>query len=73
MDKGRSLWDDAWDSLRRNRAAMTALGVMGFVVALLLFAPIPYVDVTSSWRLRSKWQRIAISAAPVRSFTSSFL
>ena len=32
-------------------------------VALLLFAPIPYVDVTSSWRLRSKWARIHIAAA----------
>ncbi|MDA1050019.1 MAG: HlyD family efflux transporter periplasmic adaptor subunit [Planctomycetota bacterium] len=39
----------------------------GFVreagVAFLLFAPIPYVDVTSSWRLRSKWARIHIAAA----------
>ena len=33
----------------------------GFV--FILFAPIPYVDVTSSWRMPSKWQRIAISAA----------
>lgn len=32
-------------------------------VAFLLFAPIPYVDVTSSWRLRSKWQRIHVAAA----------
>lgn len=32
-------------------------------VAFLLFAPIPYVDVTSSWRLRSKWARIHIAAA----------
>lgn len=32
-------------------------------VALLLLAPIPYVDVTSSWRLRSKWARIHIAAA----------
>jgi putative peptide zinc metalloprotease protein len=32
-------------------------------VAMLLFAPIPYVDVTSSWRLRSKWARIHIAAA----------
>ena len=31
-------------------------------VAFLLFAPIPYVDVTSSWRLRSKWARIHIAA-----------
>ncbi len=32
-------------------------------VAFLLFAPIPYVDVTSSWRLRSKWARIHIAVA----------
>ncbi|MCA9145014.1 MAG: hypothetical protein H6821_05975 [Planctomycetaceae bacterium] len=32
-------------------------------VAFLLFAPIPYVDVTSSWRLRSKWARIHVAAA----------
>lgn len=30
---------------------------------LILFAPIPYVDVTSSWRFPSKWQRIATSGA----------
>ncbi len=34
-------------------------------VAFLLFAPIPYVDVTSSWRLRSKWERIHVAAAGV--------
>ena len=32
-------------------------------VALILFIPLPYVDVTSSWRFGSKWQRIATSAA----------
>jgi putative peptide zinc metalloprotease protein len=34
-------------------------------VALLLFAPLPYVDVTSSWRFRSKWERIFTAAAGV--------
>ncbi len=34
---------------------------MGLV--LILFAPIAYVDVTSSWRFRSKWQRIFTAAA----------
>ena len=32
-------------------------------VLLLLLAPIPYVDVTSSWRFCSKWQRIQVAAA----------
>jgi putative peptide zinc metalloprotease protein len=32
-------------------------------VSLLFFAPLAYVDVTSSWRFRSKWQRIATAAA----------
>ena len=36
--RGRSLWDDAWDSLRRNRAAMTALIIMLGVVTLVLIA-----------------------------------
>ncbi|MFV2067561.1 MAG: HlyD family efflux transporter periplasmic adaptor subunit [Pirellulales bacterium] len=30
---------------------------------MILFAPIAYVDVTSSWRFRSKWQRIHTAAA----------
>jgi len=32
-------------------------------LAFRLFSPLPYVDVTSCWRMRSKWQRIVISAA----------
>jgi len=32
-------------------------------VVLILFAPIAYVDVTSSWRFRSKWQRIFTAAS----------
>jgi oligopeptide transport system permease protein len=54
---GRSLWDDAWDSLRRNRAAMIAIGIMLTVVVLVLFAPLlsPYsIDSTD-------WDRISIS------------
>jgi putative peptide zinc metalloprotease protein len=34
-------------------------------VLLILFAPIAYVDVTSSWRFRSKWHRIATAAAGI--------
>jgi oligopeptide transport system permease protein len=55
--KGRSLWDDAWDSLRRNRAAMIAIGIMLTIVVLVLFAPLlsPYsIDSTD-------WDRISIS------------
>ncbi len=32
-------------------------------VLLILFAPVAYVDVTSAWRVMSKWHRIYISAA----------
>ncbi len=32
-------------------------------ILLLLFIPLPYVDVTSAWRFGSKWQRITVSAA----------
>jgi len=32
-------------------------------VVLIAFAPIFYVDVTSSWRFSSKWQRIIVAAA----------
>ena len=35
-----------------------AMGVM-----LLVFTPLPYVDATSAWALRSKWRRITIGAA----------
>jgi putative peptide zinc metalloprotease protein len=34
-------------------------------VLLILFAPLPFVDVTASWRFSSKWQRIATAAAGV--------
>lgn len=30
---------------------------------LMLFAPVPYVDVTSSWRFASKWMRIVVALA----------
>ena len=35
--------------------------VMG--VMLLVFTPIPYMDATSSWRFRSRWQRLLVAAA----------
>lgn len=34
-------------------------------VLLLLFVPLPYVDVTCTWRFGSKWKRIAVSAAGI--------
>ncbi len=34
-------------------------------VALILFSPVAYTDVTSSWRFRSKWHRIFTSAAGI--------
>src|SRR6185295_6730445 len=36
---------------------------MGFM--LLVFSPCLYCDVSDAWRLRSKWQRIAVSAAGI--------
>ncbi len=32
-------------------------------VQFILFVPLPFVDVTSSWRFRNRWQRIVVSAA----------
>lgn len=32
-------------------------------IVLIVMIPLPFVDVTSSWRLPSKWQRIFIAAA----------
>ncbi len=46
-----SLWNDAWHTLRRNRAAMFALGSMAVVVALVLAAPLlsPYSMDSTDW------------------------
>lgn len=32
-------------------------------VMLLLFAPVPYVDASSTWQFGSKWQRVLVGAA----------
>jgi len=32
-------------------------------IMLLVFMPVPYVDASSSWAFRSKWQRAVVSAA----------
>ncbi len=49
--KGVSLGADAWNSLRRNRAAMAALGIMGVIVVLVLAAPLlsPYSIESTDW------------------------
>src|SRR6266480_3808673 len=42
--KQRSLWQDAWWRLRRNRAAMFGIGVITVAAFLAIFAPLiaPY-------------------------------
>ncbi|MBM3838955.1 MAG: hypothetical protein FJ398_13505 [Verrucomicrobia bacterium] len=43
---------------RRFGGEVHVLGVM-----LMIFTPIPYMDATSSWGFRSRWQRILVGAA----------
>ncbi|MCA9177041.1 MAG: efflux RND transporter periplasmic adaptor subunit [Planctomycetales bacterium] len=43
---------------KRYRGEVKEAGFM-----LVLFAPLPYVDVTSAWRFDSKWKRMTVSAA----------
>ncbi len=43
---------------KRFGCEVRTIGVM-----LLMFTPLPYVDVSSSWALRDRWQRAAIGAA----------
>lgn len=38
--RGRSLWEDAWRRLRRNRAAVVSLWVLGFLVLLAALGPL---------------------------------
>jgi len=54
--RGRSLWLDAWQVLRQNRAAMTALAVLAVMSVLVITAPwlSPYsFDFTD-------WERVAV-------------
>jgi len=37
--EGRSLWQDAWARFRKNRAAMTSVYVLFFIVLCITFAP----------------------------------
>jgi putative peptide zinc metalloprotease protein len=43
---------------RRFGGEVHTMGVM-----LLIFTPLPYMDATSSWGFRSRWQRIVVAAA----------
>ena len=49
--RGVSLWATAWQSLRQNRAALTASGIMLVVAALVLLAPLlsPYAFDSTDW------------------------
>ena len=42
----------------RNRSEVQEVGIV-----FVLFAPLAYVDVSSCWRLSSRWSRIGVSAA----------
>ena len=55
--------------LHESAHAITCMHFGGNVpsagVLLVVFTPLPFVDVTASWRFSSKWQRIATAAAGV--------
>ena len=56
LEGPRSLWSDAWSTLRQNRAAMAAALVLGVVVLLVLFGPSQ-----SAWRFdKPNWDEIAV-------------
>ena len=38
--RGRSLWQDSWARLRRNRAAVAGMAVLGMIVAMCLLGPL---------------------------------
>ncbi len=38
--KGRSLWNDAWRKLRKNRAATAAAGIITLMIVLVLIGPL---------------------------------
>jgi oligopeptide transport system permease protein len=49
--QGRSLWVDAWRRLVRNRAAVTAMLILGVMAVLVVFAPLfsPYAFDQTHW------------------------
>lgn len=55
-DTARSLWSDAWLTLRQNRAAMTAAIILGLLVLLVLVGPS-----LSDYRYdKPNWDEIAV-------------
>ncbi len=55
-DAPRSLWSDAWSTLRQNRAAMTAAIVLGTLVLFVLLGP-----ALSDYRFdKPNWDEIAV-------------
>lgn len=58
---GRSLWQDAWRRLRRNRAAMVSLILLGLIVLAAAFGPMlsPYDYYTPQWTLLNHWPTLA--------------
>lgn len=44
LEKGTSLWGDAWKRLRRNKLAMVGAGILIFIIAVALLTPViaPY-------------------------------
>lgn len=49
--QGRSLWADAWNTLKANRAAMASAGVIAFMMLLVVFGPMlsPYAYDYTDW------------------------
>jgi oligopeptide transport system permease protein len=49
--EGRSLWVDAWNVLRRNRAAMVSACLIGFMAVLVIIGPwlSPYTYAQTDW------------------------
>jgi putative peptide zinc metalloprotease protein len=45
-------------AVRRFGGEVHVMGVM-----FLIFSPLPYVDATAAWALRSKWKRVVVGAA----------
>ncbi len=59
--EGRSLWDDALARLRRNRAAMVSLGILGVITLLAIFGPAlsPYTLADPDWSAINKAPSLA--------------
>lgn len=57
---GLKIWHETMHAVvcKKYGGRIASAGVM-----LLFFTPVAFVDVTSSWRFRSRWQRIATAAA----------